>query len=501
MKIYNNILYLLVVAALCCSSCTKWLTVDTKDRIMEDKLFSTQDGYLVALNGIYIGLLDGSLYNGKLTFTSTDVMGQYYDCSKESHSANKLSIFKEDVSKHIFDGTWTSAYTLINNINTVIEHCDSKDGVLDEMHFNLYKGEALALRAMLHFDLLRIYGPIFKTNTDAVSIPYQDYSDIKPSPLLKASEVADKIMKDLYLAEQLLEKSDVIINEGPKSIAIEGTSNQLRFRNMRLNYYAVKGLIARAAIYFNDETIALKYASSVIDDTQVKNNYFPFTSSDQMGAVGLEDKVYSSEILFSLYNLKRSKDVFESKFSSNLKTDNSYNITDKGLGALYEDRGDTDLRYKFQWDKQVMNADTKNVNVLTKFNLMTQKPDTAINKLEHSYYFSMIRISEMYLIKAECLRNIDETQAYLALNTVRRARSVSSIVPSPEREIMDCIQWEYAREFIGEGQLFWFYKRRNMIEIPNIGVGVNADGVLVKVAMDSGQFMFDIPQAEIDKRK
>lgn len=497
MKIANKIGFLLILTALLSVSCEKWLTVDTKDRIMEDKLFSTQEGFLVALNGVYIGMLNTSLYNGRLTYNTVDVMAQYYDCTKESHIGNMLSKFT-GTYKHAFDATWTAAYSLISNLNTLIEHCDDNMGILDETHYNIFKGEALALRAFLHFDLLRIYGPPFKVNKEVDAIPYQDYSDIRPSPILKASEVAKKIMTDLYEAERLLEKSDIIITKGPEALAKDGESNDFKFRNIRLNYYAVQALIARAALYFNEEETALKYANSVIEDTQVKNNYFPFSTQAQMSVEKYEDKVYSSEILFAAYNMKRSKDIYDKVFSNNLKTDECYTQTDIALETFYDKLESVDFRYKFQWEK-LMNAEVQQINSLTKFKL-PEKRDSIVNKLQHEYYIPLLKMSEMYLIKAECLMNTDETNAYIALNAVRRARNTPSVVPSLDITFIERLQWEYAREFIGEGQLLWFYKRQNAASIPNIGLGP-VNNAYIMVPTDGGRLLFDIPEIEKEKRK
>lgn len=491
----------MAILVMCFTSCTKWLTVDTKDRIMEDKLFSTQEGFLVALNGVYIGLIDKSLYNGVLTCGDVDVMAQYYDCTIVSHFAAKLASLEKSTTNYLFDGTWTKAYALIGNINTIIEHCESDRKVLSERYYHLYKGEALALRAFLHLDLLRIYGPIFSLSSDAPVMPYQDYSAISPSPLLSAKQVMERIMQDFYEAEKLLKLSDPIIEEGPLSTAIDGMTNNLRFRNMRLNYYAVKALIARASIHFNDKETALKYANEVIVETQEKNKYFPFSSSEVILESGYEDRVFSSEVLFSTYNLKRSKDLFDNSFSSTRKTESSLNISSSGLNSLYDGLGNVDYRYKIQWEER-NNASLTQVKVFTKYELPEGNVDGKKNPLDFQYYVPLIRISEMYLIKAECLLDTDEQGAIDVINKVRFARNAPNVVLAPESKTsFEYLQWEFAREFIGEGQLFWFYKRNNMKSIVNIGVGPNEEGVFKTVATDNGQFSFTIPRAETDKRE
>ena len=50
-----------------CLSCSKWLDVKPYDKISEEELFSTEDGFLKHLNGIYIELNRDMLYGSALT--------------------------------------------------------------------------------------------------------------------------------------------------------------------------------------------------------------------------------------------------------------------------------------------------------------------------------------------------------------------------------------------------------------------------------------------------
>ena len=50
-------------------------------------------------------------------------------------------------------------YTLIANDNLLMEKCDEPGAAILERYYPIVKGEALALRAMMHFDLMRFYGP------------------------------------------------------------------------------------------------------------------------------------------------------------------------------------------------------------------------------------------------------------------------------------------------------------------------------------------------------
>jgi len=72
-------------------------------------------------------------------------------------------------------------------------------------------------------------------------------------------------------------------------------------------------------------------------------------------------------------------------------------------------------------------------------------------------YIPMFKISELYLIAAECAQG---KAAYDYLNKLRNHRGLSSIAPTDD--LAGYIFQEYRREFIGEGQMFFYYKRKAM---------------------------------------
>ena len=89
------------------------------------------------------------------------MLAQYYDTSKplNTHAYVLLANYDHQKMKDAVSNTWVKGYALIGNINTLLEHCEKNRNVLSDKGYHIIKGEALALRAMLHFDLLRIFGP------------------------------------------------------------------------------------------------------------------------------------------------------------------------------------------------------------------------------------------------------------------------------------------------------------------------------------------------------
>jgi len=102
----------------------------------------------------------------------------------------------------------------------------------------------------------------------------------------------------------------------------------------------------------------------------------------------------------------------------------------------------------------------------------------------------VMRISEMHLIVAECSN--DEEEAFDHLNRLRAARGVAKA--NQALGLMNLVEAEFRREFIGEGQLFWFYKRQNRTQIPSSKDFNNM------IEMEQSFYLFDLPQGEKDKR-
>ena len=157
--IKSGLLALLLIAT---TSCESWIDVEPTDRLSEDKVFSSQKGFLQSLNGVYAEMNNNSVYGGNLSVGLIDVMAQYYDGgsdngytyyypAKYDYTATSL--------KNTFESVWSKMYNLITSVNIIIEKCDQTD-VLSAQYQKMIKGEALALRAMYHLDLLRIFGPI-----------------------------------------------------------------------------------------------------------------------------------------------------------------------------------------------------------------------------------------------------------------------------------------------------------------------------------------------------
>ena len=103
-------LYFLMALALLSGGCKGWLTIDSSDRIMENTLFETEEGFFTALNGVYAELPQASLYGKSLAAVTFDVQAQYFDTTQPStHTFNTLGAYSAEARKTAVADTWDKA--------------------------------------------------------------------------------------------------------------------------------------------------------------------------------------------------------------------------------------------------------------------------------------------------------------------------------------------------------------------------------------------------------
>lgn len=446
---------MILFIGLCCliifNSCNNWLDVKPVDEISEDELLNSADGFRKLLNGIYVELNDDNLYGSALTCEMIEVMGGAYEIGTDANTWGKYidlynHEYTSEVSRDRFSATWNKAYALILNCNKIINNIDDKQGLFTNGENNIIKGEATALRAMLHFDMLRIFGPVYSRGKDNTSIPYYTTSDAtKPSPILPASEVIQKITTDLKNAKILL-ANDPIITQGTLMSGDPNGNNFLRYRALRLNYYAVTGLLARVALYAGDKETAFNNAQEVIK--AANNGIFPFVNkNDVIGSANDPNRIFSSEILFALTNTGRNT-LFKNYFAPTRLPDFVFKMEDNLLNSvIYGGSTQTggsldDYRYRADW------STVGNVKYFYKYADMTET-----GRIENTM-IPMIRLGEMYLIAAES-QSDDLSKGISYINVLRKNRGVGN----PGALTQDLLRNEYIRELYGEGQLFFYYKR------------------------------------------
>lgn len=450
----KKILYTMILA---CStmmvSCDSWLEVKPYDKISEGELQKSEEGYQKMLNGIYIDLNSDALYGQSLSVEMIEVMGGAYAIGTDNSvwgNYKDLSNYQYGTEywRNRLDQTWNKAYALILNCNKILENIDQNQGLFTGGNYYAVKGEALALRAMLHFDMLRLFGPVYAKDSDKKAIPYYNKQTNSPEPILTAKEVAEKVVADLEEARILL-ANDPVKTEGTlMSGSQDGTSNFMRYRALRLNYYAVEALLARVNLYMGNKTEAFKYATDVIKTAD--QGIFPFVDKSLViGSPADPDRIFSSEVLFALTNTSRSK-IHKNFYDPSRLPNYVFRMDDNLMsnivygGAATTGGYQDDYRYRANW-------------IATGSNRYFYKySDMVANGSIQNTMIPMIRLGEMFLIAAESQSdNLASGVQYV--NALRRNRGVANL----QTLTPDLLKYEYIRELYGEGQLFYLYKRLN----------------------------------------
>lgn len=443
-KRYHIIFFLAAAVAL--GGCKKYLQIQPQGQLTGAQVFSTESGIQQALNGLYTDMANDNLYGSTLTTTTIELMGQQYNVTATT-SDNTFAMFQtyeytQANAMTVFNSIWTQAYSTILSANEFIQAMDQVSGVISPAEAQQLKGEAIAIRAYLHFDMLRLFGPVFATAASSPAIPYYTVPNGATQPILTGTQALDSVLADLTLAENLL-ADDPVITGGINF----GSDFYNSFRNQRLNYYAVKGLMARAYLYGGNTAAAHDSAAAVIAQA---SQWFPWQSYAAVTDPNNPDRVFSPEILFGVYNANMYTD-YTAYFSPNLLTVNILTAQPNRLTATFENN-ENDYRYTTTW-----------LNGPNGYRTFFKYADMETATEPWRFFQPLLRKSEMYYIAAET--ETTQAQAFNDLDSVRYYRGLPALASTAV--LATEIQKEYQKEFYGEGQLFFFYKRKNVAAINN----------------------------------
>lgn len=400
---------LLLVGTSFLTACDDYLDVTPSDKQTAAQVFANKAGFYTAANGIYDALSGDVLYGKQMTWEAIEILSQSYVTTNAQLAYKSLAAntYTDTYAAPIFSNIWGKAYELILNANLLIDQIDQQQGMLSATEASVLKGEMLGVRAFLHLDMLRLFGPSPINGIDQLAIPYNESSDVFVHDLLTVKEVDSLIIRDLNAAEELL-KSDPIIENGPMMSPPEGAESvQMRYRQYRMNYYAVKALKARAYAWVGDNTNAYNAATELIND-QKAQAMFPAVDPNKLLANSQNpDRVFSSEQFFGVYDKDRDL-VYQNYFASTapntyrLQPHAAFLTTTTGLfghiilGMLESN----DYRYQSQWEPATgMGAIG---HTFIKYKKIDQ-PDP--NDEDSEYYYAkmipLIGMQEMYYIACE----------------------------------------------------------------------------------------------------
>ncbi|MDR1719532.1 MAG: RagB/SusD family nutrient uptake outer membrane protein [Dysgonamonadaceae bacterium] len=463
MKQIFNIIILTLTLAL--SACNEWLDINPALEIREEESFSTEQGFQDLLVGAYIRMASSSLYGLNTTVVLPEMITQHWTVRAGTSNELLTSLtgfdYTSSVSKSLLETTWLAYYKTISNLNSLLAHIDEKKALFTDGNYELIKGEAIGLRAFLHLEILRFWSPVTsQINLDDKAIPYVKTVTKDPNELLTRTyrEVLDNIINELDQAEALLADDPILTYTNTQLNApgtLQGSDLTINdfhyFRQVRFNYYAVKAAKARYYLFINNingigdtKSLAARYALEVIE-AQNSDGSLKFTLGNESEA-GYGRLTFPTEHVFAVNNSLATTTLKAAFFEyTTAFTQDKTKLATAYESALHP----LDIRYRDQrlWEN-------KTIPLVGDFNYFRKFNDTETTAEAD---MPLMRLSEMYFIAVECGRPD-------LFRTFRIARNMDSSIDDTlidEDAIKERLEKEYRKEFYGEGQMYFFYKRLN----------------------------------------
>ncbi len=473
---------LLPVLLIALSACNKWTDVSPKTSIDDERFFDNEQGFREALNGVYLLMGNPGLYGRELTFGMSDVLGGMYvlDASNGSLAYRQLQagLYENAGPQALIVKAWEKSYNAIANVNKLLEELEKADtSMFDQNNYNIIKGEALGLRAFLHFDMLRLFGKsIAAGGGGEKSIPYVRSYSTGINPRLTSNEVLANIREDLEQAAVLLKSDPLLTGE-----STSGTTNDLLLnRKLRFNYFAAKALLARAELWAGNRPAALLAAEEVIG---AAGRVFPWVLQSAVVATETQrDRTFTTEHIFGLY----VNDLAENY--ANLLDSSQYTSTLIIGAARIAEQFETASVGTGDYRQVYLIRETSRLGQNKIFFGKLYQPAGMPSNLARR--IPLIRIPEMYYIAAECLSDSNPQQSMEYLTTVRNARGITTPYPNglSGDQLRNEIRKEYWKEFPLEGQMFYYYKRTNSTTVPGITGNFNTQNYVLPLPPNEIEF-------------
>lgn len=468
----------LALAALMLVGCEKeYLETTPNSDVPNELVFSTTDGALVGLNGIYRFMWaseNHDAFGQKALDIAMDYMGNDMFTPVRGYgwfvADYNLSSITTATATSRSGYAWRHYYRIIFNANNLIANIDNATGTEDEKAY--IKGNALAIRAYAYFYLINLYQHTYVGHENAPGVPLYTEPNVEGKGRGTVQEVYDQIVADLTQAETLLEGKTRKVNPS------------------HINAAVAKGLHARVALQMED------YAKAATKANEARQGYTLMNATAYQNGFS----TYNSEWMWGLDIPNDQATIYASFYSHMDNTAGGY----AGLGStklitkeLYDQIPDGDVR-KELYQAPVAGNDGDFENYASfKF----RKPLS--NSWEGDYV--LMRASEMYLIEAEALAKLGrEAEAVEVLETLVQARYPEYTAPATAGQaLIDEIILQRRIELWGEGFSLLDMKRLNMDLNRTVGSAANGEheaglAIVTQRSITDDQYLWRIPQTEID---
>lgn len=446
-----------VIASVTFTSCDDYLNTLPSDSLVSTDAITTLQDVETALNGTYYNLKSHSYYGCDFV-SRAEVGGE--DVQTLTNGGLRTDSYYRFIHRqnNSPEDLWSYPYAIINRANVLLNAIETGElPAGDEL--NNAKGEALAIRALCHFNLLITYGK-----------PYFVENGATPGVVL-----VDKVLgaEDLPSRSTVAEGYAMVISDLEEALKYIGTD----IKDGRFNSWAVKGLLARVNLYKRDWEKAFSYAEDVI-----KNSPYSLLKTEDY--VAAWSGRYSSESVF---------DLEISDLDAGDREMFGYVVDPQGYASVSITKDFENLLNEYPNDirhKLLAPTSIEGRTYVNKYPGINGK--TAVNNIR------VIRLSDIYLIAAEAALKksaADQASADKYLNMIiKRAIPDATEVTATEALVLK----ERRKELVMEGH--------RLYDILRLGITVTRQGGyhflnntdLISPSYEDYRTILAIPQAEMD---
>lgn len=444
----NNIkIHLFIWLSLAFVACNDNLELEPVSQLGQGSFYVTENDFTTAVNAVYNSLRAGGQFGDIALFAEIRSDNTLPVLSGSVTTRTDFSEFSLNSANTRIQSTWEDTYNGIARANSILARID--EASVGENFKNRVKGEALFLRGLMYFNLVRIYG----------DVPLV-VSEISPEEALEvgqsdANDIYTQIIADLTTAASLLPASH------GEDVG-------------RATNIAANALLGRVHLTMGNFSLAVTELRKVTAQSPALVDLLP--SYADVFDINNE---YNAEIIFAVRwtDDGLNGNNFGFSFANVNEADN------KATPDMYQDYEAGDLRRDVTFDATISTVDT----ILVKY-------DFAPTGQGESDW-PVIRYADVLLMLSEALNEegyAADGEAFDLLNQVRNRAGLSALTAEevPDQEAFRLvIEHERRVELAGEGHR-WF----DLVRTGRFMEVMNSKGFNVEPRHE----VFPIPQREID---
>lgn len=428
---------LTVLGLMLITSCEDFLDVKPSNNAASETSITNAADAKVAINGL-MRKMTSSLYYGRNFVIYGDAKGGDFAVRSQGRGLDYYYSFNHSATSNSGSGFWEQIYNCILQTNNLIMNIVKLESEgKGTAALSDYKAQAMTARALMYFDLVRLYGKSYNMDKTSYGVPLVlEPLDASAQPTRASVEaVYTQILKDLADAAPLLSKNKT---------------------NGYLNYWANKAIEARVHLFMDNFAACLAAAEEVINSGK-------YTLYSNTAWVGSWATTFGSESVFELAIFPAEGDLTTGSLGYYLLRLNKvtgasgwFMASDYWIARMNQDP--TDIRWG------IMDYDeTSNIRFGSSLKYVGGTTMAGDKASRSAVNVKVIRLSEMYLVAAEAALRLptpDRVKAANYLNQIRK-RSPALEAATDATVTLDMIIDEKSKEFFAEGLRYFDMLRLN----------------------------------------